>query len=36
MKAFVVAYLSKLGEENRLPEKQINAMFASVDENGDG
>lgn len=36
MKAFVIAYLSKLGEENRLPKEQFNAMFASVDENGDG
>ena len=36
MKAFVIAYLTKLGEENRLPKQQFNAMFASVDENGDG
>lgn len=36
MKAFVIAYLTKLGEESRLPKEQFNAMFASVDENGDG
>ena len=36
MKAFIVAYLKKLGEENRLPQEQFNALFASVDENGDG
>jgi Ca2+-binding EF-hand superfamily protein len=36
MKAFVIAYLTKFGEESRLPKAQFNAMFASVDLNGDG
>lgn len=36
MKAFVKAYLDKLGEGQRLPEKQFNSMFASIDENNDG
>ena len=36
MKSFVTAYLSKVGEADRLPEKQFNAMFASLDINQDG
>ena len=36
MKAFVKVYLDKLGEGDRLPEKQFNAMFALIDENNDG
>ena len=36
MRGFVVAYLTKVGEQNRLPEKQFNAIFASIDDNGDG
>jgi hypothetical protein len=36
MRSFVVAYLTKVGEQNRLPEKQFNAIFASIDDNGDG
>lgn len=36
MKVFVTAYLTKIGEQNRLPKEQFNAMFASLDENGDG
>ena len=36
MKAFVIAYLTQVGEENRLPEKQFNAIFGTIDENHDG
>ena len=36
MKQFVKVYLDKLGEGQRLPEKQFNSMFASIDENHDG
>ena len=36
MRSFVVAYLTKLGEANRLPEKQFNALFNSIDINHDG
>jgi Ca2+-binding EF-hand superfamily protein len=36
MKSFVKEYLTKLGEADRLPEKQFNSMFASLDENNDG
>jgi Ca2+-binding EF-hand superfamily protein len=36
MKAFVLAYLTQVGEENRLPEKQFNSMFTQVDDNNDG
>lgn len=36
MKSFVVAYLTKVGEANRLPEKQFNALFNSIDINHDG
>ena len=36
MKVFVLEYLTRLGENNRLPEKQFNSMFASLDENHDG
>ncbi len=36
MKAFVLAYLTHIGEENRLPEKQFNTMFTSVDNDNDG
>ena len=36
MKEFVKAYLDKLGEGSRLPEKQFNSMFASIDVNHDG
>jgi Ca2+-binding EF-hand superfamily protein len=36
MRSFVVAYLTKLGEADRLPEKQFNALFNSIDINHDG
>jgi len=36
IKPFVQEYLTKLGEGNRLPEKQFNTMFAPLDENNDG
>lgn len=36
MKNFVFAYLTKLGEANRLPEKQFNELFNSIDINHDG
>ena len=36
MRTFVVAYLTKVGEANRLPEKQFNALFNSIDINHDG
>ena len=36
MRGFVVAYLTKVGEADRLPEKQFNAIFATIDENHDG
>jgi Ca2+-binding EF-hand superfamily protein len=36
MKAFVLAYLTQLGEENRLPEKQFDSMFTKFDGNNDG
>lgn len=36
MKTFVLAYLTQLGEENRLPEKQFDSMFAKFDGNNDG
>ena len=36
MKGFVTVYLSKVGEGDRLPEKQFNAMFNSLDVNHDG
>ena len=36
MRPFVQEYLHKLGEGDRLPEKQFNAMFASLDVNHDG
>jgi Ca2+-binding EF-hand superfamily protein len=36
MKSFVKEYLTKLGEADRLPEKQFNSIFASIDENNDG
>jgi Ca2+-binding EF-hand superfamily protein len=36
MKPFVQDYLTKLGEGERLPEKQFNSIFASLDENNDG
>ena len=36
MRNFVVAYLTKVGEASRLPEKQFNALFNSVDINHDG
>jgi Ca2+-binding EF-hand superfamily protein len=36
MKSFVVAYLTQVGEENRLPEKQFNSMFAKFDGDNDG
>jgi Ca2+-binding EF-hand superfamily protein len=36
MKGFVTVYLSKVGEADRLPEKQFNAMFNSLDVNHDG
>ena len=36
MKSFVIAYLTKVGEATRLPEKQFNALFNSIDVNHDG
>jgi Ca2+-binding EF-hand superfamily protein len=36
MKSFVTAYLAKVGEADRLPEKQFNALFNSLDINHDG
>jgi len=36
MKSFVVAYLTQVGEENRLPEKQFNSMFSKFDGDNDG
>ena len=36
MKNFVVAYLTKVGEADRLPEKQFNSLFNSIDLNHDG
>jgi Ca2+-binding EF-hand superfamily protein len=36
MKSFVKEYLTKLGEGKRLPEKQFDSIFASLDENHDG
>jgi Ca2+-binding EF-hand superfamily protein len=36
MKSFVTAYLAKVGEADRLPEKQFNALFTSLDINHDG
>ena len=36
MKFFVKEYLTKLGEGERLPEKQFNSIFASLDDNHDG
>ena len=36
MRTFVKEYLTKLGEADRLPEKQFNSMFASLDDNNDG
>lgn len=36
MRGFVVAYLTKVGEADRLPEKQFNAIFATIDANQDG
>ena len=36
MKGFVTVYLSKVGEADRLPEKQFNAMFNLLDVNHDG
>ena len=36
MKSFVKEYLTKLGEADRLPEKQFNSIFASIDDNNDG
>jgi hypothetical protein len=36
MRSFVVAYLTKINEADRLPEKQFNAIFATIDENKDG
>ena len=36
MRGFVVAYLTKINEADRLPEKQFNAIFATIDENHDG
>jgi Ca2+-binding EF-hand superfamily protein len=35
LKQFVKEYLTKVGEADRLPEKQFNAIFASLDENHD-
>ena len=35
MKQFVKIYLDKLGEGERLPEKQFNSIFASIDVNHD-
>jgi Ca2+-binding EF-hand superfamily protein len=36
MKGFVTVYLAKVGEADRLPEKQFNALFTSLDINHDG
>jgi Ca2+-binding EF-hand superfamily protein len=36
MRSFVVVYLTKVGEADRLPEKQFNALFNSIDINHDG
>jgi Ca2+-binding EF-hand superfamily protein len=36
MKQFVMEYLTKLGEGDRLPESQFNGIFASLDDNNDG
>jgi len=36
MKSFVTAYLAKVGEADRLPEKQFNSLFTSLDINHDG
>jgi Ca2+-binding EF-hand superfamily protein len=36
MRGFVVAYLTKINEADRLPEKQFNAIFGTIDENHDG
>jgi Ca2+-binding EF-hand superfamily protein len=36
MRTFVIAYLTKVGEANRLPEKQFNGLFNSIDINHDG
>jgi Ca2+-binding EF-hand superfamily protein len=36
MKSFVKEYLTKLGEGDRLPEKQFESIFASIDDNKDG
>jgi Ca2+-binding EF-hand superfamily protein len=36
MKPFVQEYLNKIGDADRLPQKQFDSMFASLDENNDG
>ena len=36
MRSFIVAYLTQVGEADRLPEKQLNALFNSIDINQDG
>ncbi len=36
MKPFVQEYLKKIGEADRLPQKQFDSMFSQIDTNNDG
>jgi len=36
MKPFVQEYLNKIGDADRLPQKQFDSMFSKIDTNNDG